>query len=100
MGPTDSIFYCKKDEVICENLRLTFMLCCVHIFKRKNSLLYSCIVFMKKEGEQMKWPFNYPGNEYLTNVYGQIIILAEEAKEAVVDAAESIKESVEELFDE
>lgn len=48
----------------------------------------------------MKWPFNYPGNDYLTNVYGQIIILAEEAKEAVIDAAETIKESVDELFDE
>lgn len=48
----------------------------------------------------MQWPFNYPGDNYFTNVYGQIIIIAEEAKEKVIDAIDAIKDAVGEILDD
>ena len=42
----------------------------------------------------MHWPFNYPGDEYLTNVFSQVIILVEDIKDATVEFLDNIKEDI------
>ena len=40
------------------------------------------------------WPFNYPSDEYVTNVFNQVIILIEDIKESTVEIVEHIKEEL------
>lgn len=40
----------------------------------------------------MHWPFNYPGNEYNTNVFSQVIILLEDVKDTAIEYITEIKE--------
>ena len=40
------------------------------------------------------WPFNYPGDEYVTNVFSQIIIILEDIKESAVEMVDNIKEEI------
>ena len=43
----------------------------------------------------MQWPFNYPGDDYLTNVFSQVIILLEDIKDATINFIDNIKEEIE-----
>ena len=38
----------------------------------------------------MRWPHNYPGDEYLTNVFSEILILIDDVVEKVGDIIEDI----------
>ena len=38
----------------------------------------------------MHWPFNYPGDEYNTNVFSQVIILLEDIKDTTIEFIEDI----------
>lgn len=42
----------------------------------------------------MNWPFNYPGDEYQTNVFSQVIILLEDIKDATINFIDTIKEKI------
>ena len=37
------------------------------------------------------WPFNYPGDDYSTNVFNQIIIFVEDLSDEVKETIEFIK---------
>lgn len=38
----------------------------------------------------MRWPLNYPGDEYLTNVFSQVIILCENIKESTIEFVDNV----------
>ena len=38
----------------------------------------------------MNWPLNYPGDEYLTNVFSQVIIMCEDIKDTAIDFIDNI----------
>lgn len=40
----------------------------------------------------MEWPFNYPGNDFITNVFGQVIVTLEDIGEKAKDIVDNIKE--------
>ena len=40
----------------------------------------------------MRWPLNYPGDSYITNVFGQVIILLDDIKESTVEFVEEMVE--------
>jgi hypothetical protein len=42
----------------------------------------------------MQWPFNYPGDNYNTNVFNQLIILLEDLADSAVEFADEIKEEI------
>ena len=42
----------------------------------------------------MRWPYNYPGDNYITNVFSQVIILLEDAKDATIEFIEDIVEEI------
>jgi len=42
----------------------------------------------------MHWPFNYPGDEYNTNVFNQVIILLEDVKDKTIEFIDEIKEGI------
>ena len=42
----------------------------------------------------MHWPFNYPGDDYPTNVFSQIILVLEDIKESTEEIIEEIKEEI------
>ena len=39
------------------------------------------------------WPFNYPGDNYITNVFNQVITLLEDVKETTVEFIEKNRHS-------
>ena len=43
----------------------------------------------------MRWPYNYPGDEYLTNVFSEILILIDDVAEKVGDIITDIVDTVE-----
>ena len=52
-----------------------------------NNLIYS-------EVKLLQWPFNYPGDNYLTNVFSQVIILVEDVKDTAIEFISDIKDEI------
>ena len=46
----------------------------------------------------MNWPYRYPGDNYLTNVFSQVIItiedIAEDIRDGVIEFVDIIKEEI------
>lgn len=42
------------------------------------------------------WPFNYPGDDYLTNVFGQVIIMAEDIADDLIDFVDDVIDDIKE----
>ena len=44
----------------------------------------------KSEVIILHWPLNYPGDEYLTNVFGQVIILCKDIKDTTLEFVDNV----------